>query len=229
MRQRSPGVHPVLSLAWLLEPLSVDTFLDELWGKAHHDYRLADGSLDVAAVRNDFADGYTIVMDGIEQYMRTIGTLARSVEVELNFPTQVNAYIAAPQSSGLVPHYDDYDGMVLQIQGSKSWHLLVRRGTCPPVGKITSANAIDGQTWVVKHQPIYAHVKTFADGVTLQFASLSIAAGADHEHAMRFVARSVEPFRVGELPGLRSDQQTEIARTLIVSGFLTPLTKSENS
>ena len=240
-----------------------------------------DGSLDVAAVRNDFADGYTIVMDGIDQYVRTIGTLARSLEVDLNFPTQLNAYVTPPHSSGLVPHYDDHDVLVLQIQGSKSWHLyvgadrpareiqrdtekavaletlpaptdvllkagdvlyvprgrvhaaqthaepsvhltvgihaptvlmlaigalhsqsfrddrlnarlpprhlddrdleatvrdlvreaiaevddsraledglglladvLVRRGTCPPVGKITSANAIDGQTWVVKH------------------------------------------------------------------------------
>ncbi len=405
MRQRSPGVEPVLSLAWLLEPLSVDNFLDEIWGTDHHhvargcpdyfddllpqpstpdgllelirhepsgmrlvrgqdkkgpdNYRLADGSIDVAGVRNDFADGYTIVMDGIEQYVRTIGTLVRSLEVELNFPTQVNAYITPPHSSGLVPHYDDHDVLVLQIQGSKSWDLyvgadrsareiqrdtekavalenlpmptellleagdvlyvprgrvhaaqthaepsvhltvgihaptvlmlaigalhsqsfrddrlnarlpprhlddrdleatvrdlvreaiaevddsgaledglglladvLVRRGTCPPVGKITSANAIDGQTWVVKHRPLYAHVKTVADGVTLQFASLSINAGADHQDAMRFVANSVEPFRVEELPGLSSDQQTDLARTLIVCGFLAPLTESENS
>ena len=340
MRQRSPGVHPVLSLAWLLEPLSVDRFLDEIWGTDHHhiargradyfddlfpqpstpdallelfrhepsgmrlvrgqdkkgadNYRLADGSLDVAAVRNDFADGYTIVMDGIDQYVRTIGTLARSLEVDLNFPTQLNAYITPPHSSGLVPHYDDHDVLVLQIQGSKSWHLYVgadrpareiqrdtekavaletlptptellldagdvlyvprgrvhaaqthaepsvhltvgihaptvlmlaigalhsqsfrddrlnarlparhlddvsstrrfgtwygtpiadsarprrarrrcrpacrtswsRRGKCPPVGKITSANAVDGQTRVVKYQPLYSHVKT-ADG-----------------------------------------------------------------
>jgi hypothetical protein len=291
--------------------------------------------------------------------VRTIGTLARSLEVELNFPTQVNAYITPPDSSGLVPHYDDHDVLVLQIQGSKSWHLyvgadrpareiqrdtekavaleslpipmellleagdvlyvprgrvhaaqthaepsvhltvgihaptvlmlaigalhsqsfrddrlnarlpprhlddrdleatvrdlvrdaiaevddsaaladglglladvLVRRGTCPPVGKIASANAIDGQTWVVKHQPLYAHVKTVADGVTLQFASLSINAAADHEDAMRFVAHSVEPFRVGDLPALRSDQQADLARTLIVSGFLASLTESENS
>ena len=82
-------------------------------------------ALDVASVRNDFADGYTIVLDGVEQYVRTIGTLARSLEVELNFPTQVNTYITPPQSSGLVPHYDDHDVLILQIQGSKTWHLYV--------------------------------------------------------------------------------------------------------
>jgi len=45
---------------------------------------------------------------------------------------------------------------------------------------------------------------------------------------MRFVAHSVEPFRIAELPGLRPDQQTDLARTLIVSGFLAPLPESEN-
>ena len=33
MRQRSPGVNAELSLAWLLDPLSVQTFLDEMWAK----------------------------------------------------------------------------------------------------------------------------------------------------------------------------------------------------
>ena len=394
MGPRSPGVDT--ALAWLLEPLPVKTFLDEIWGKGHHHvsrgdadyfdallpqpstvnavlellrhepsclrvvrgkdkkgpehYRLADGSLDIDGVCADVAAGYTVVIDGIEQYVRAIGTLARAVEVELNFPTQVNAYITPPQSSGLVPHFDDHDVVVLQIQGAKTWHLyegadrpareiqrdtdkavaleslgastdlrmeagdvlyvprgrvhaaethsetsihltvgihaptvlmlaigalyaqsfrddrlnarlparhlddpsldaavralvrdafaaaddpaalaggvglladaLVRRGTCPPVGKIASANGIDTRTSVVKHQPLYARAKSVADGVTLQFASLSINAKADHEPAMRFAAASAKPFQVGDLPGLRPDQQIELARTLIVSGFL---------
>jgi hypothetical protein len=56
--------------------------------------------------------------------------------------------------------------------------------------------------------------------VTLQFASLSINAGSDHAAALRFVSASSEPFDVGDLPGLRPEQQTDLARTLIVSGFL---------
>ncbi|MGH3531843.1 MAG: cupin, partial [Mycobacterium sp.] len=102
------------SLAWLLQPLTVEAFLDEIWGApdvAHYHvkrhcagyfdgllhgrsaveellehvqpepsavrlirdgedkdpdtYRLADGSLDLVRVRNDFADGYTIVLNGL--------------------------------------------------------------------------------------------------------------------------------------------------------------------
>ncbi|MBV8860917.1 MAG: cupin [Mycobacterium sp.] len=387
------------SLAWLLRPLSVETFLDEIWAETHYHakrnrpgyfdallpglsrvdelldlfhressavrlvkgkdkkgseyYRLVNGSLDLAHIRNDFADGYTIVLDAVEQYVRTVGTLARSIEVELNYPTQVNTYITPPQQTGLAPHYDDHDVLILQIQGAKIWHLyvdadvppreiqrekdkavdvdglqaptdvrleagdvlyvprgrvhaaettteesihltvgihaptvlmlaigalysrswhddrlnarvppkhlddadldatlctlvreavgtvgdpgamagglglladaLVRRGRCPPVGKIGDANAIDGQTRVVKYQPLYSRVKAVEDGVALQFASLSTIAAADHEAALRFVSSDTEPFRVGELPGLGAAQQTDLARTLIVSGLLVRL------
>jgi hypothetical protein len=34
---------------------------------------------------------------------------------------------------------------------------------------------------------------------------------------------STEPFRVCDLPGLRAEQQIELARKLIVSGFLVRL------
>jgi hypothetical protein len=399
MRQRSPGVDAELSLSWLLEPLSVETFLDDIWAKNHHhitrdcpdyfdallpgpsvvddmleafrhepsavrmsrgkdkkgpdSYRLADGSLDLDSIHYDFAAGYTIVLDGVEQYLRTVGTLARSLEVALNFPVQVNAYVTPPQSTGLIPHYDDHDVLILQIQGSKTWHLyvgadlplreiqrdkdkavdlaslpaptdlrldagdvlyvprgrvhaaetnaepsihltvgihaptvlmlaigalysqsfrddrlnarlpvrhlddaelgatvrtlvreavgavddssaisdglglladvLVRRGTCPPVGQIASAKSIDEQTRVAKYQPLYSRVNVADTGVTLEFASLSISAGSDHDAAMRFVSGSTEPFRVGDLPGLDTRQRTDLARTLIVSGFLVRL------
>ncbi len=315
-------------------------------------YRLADGSLDLVGIRNDFADGYTIVVDGVERYVRAVATLSRSIEVELNFPIQVNAYITPPGSQGLVPHYDDHDVLILQVYGSKTWHLyngadvaphelrrddkavaidglpaptdlrlevgdvlyvprgkvhaaetnsersvhltvgihaptslmlaigalysrsfhddrlnaavpprhlddadmlatlgalvrdavktvedpsaiaggldlfadvLVRRGQCPPVGQIANATGIDEQTLVRKYQPLYSRVKPVADGVALQFASLSITAGPDHEAAMLFISKSTEPFRIGDLPGLDAKQQIGLARSLIVSGFLVRL------
>jgi ribosomal protein L16 Arg81 hydroxylase len=392
------GVTIEPSLAWLLQPLAVQTFLDEIWGAKHHHvkrrcagyfdsllqgpsaveellelfrrepsavrlmrgenkkgpdtYRLDDGSLDLVRIRDNFADGYTIVLDGVERYVRPIALLCQSIEVELNFPTQVNAYITPPGSQGLVPHYDDHDVLILQIQGSKIWHLynganvppqemrrddktvasdglplptdlrlevgdllylprgrvheaetnsepsvhltvgihaptvlmlaigalhslsfhddrlnarlpprylddadvratlgvlvrdavrtaddlsaiagglaaladvLIRRGRCPPIGQISNSTAIDGQTLVRKYQPLYSRVKTVADGVALEFASLSISAAADHEAAMLFISRTNEPFRVRDLPELGEKQQIELARSLIVTGFLVRL------
>jgi hypothetical protein len=101
--------------------------------------------------------------------------------------------------------------------------VLVKRGQCPPVGKVSDANAIDGLTRVVKYQPLYSRVKAVENGFALQFASLSINAAPDHEAALRFISATTEPFRVGELPGLSARQQADLARTLIVSGFLVRL------
>jgi ribosomal protein L16 Arg81 hydroxylase len=390
---RRVAIEP--SLAWLLQPLAVQTFLDEIWAKTHYHvdrcradhfdrlfggtsafdelleissrepsaarlvrekdkkgperYQLGDGSLDLVHIREDFADGYTIVVDGVERYARTVGSLARAIEVDLNFPTQVNAYITPPGSRGLVPHYDQHDVFVLQVQGSKIWHLydgvevaphdlqrpdtavaldglslstdlrlqagdvlylphgrvhaaeatsdtsihltvgihapsvlmlaiaalysrsfrddrlsaqlpprhlddpdvqtrlpgmvrdalraiedpgaiaegldtladvLVRRGNCPPVGRISNTAGIDGETLVEKYRPLYSRVKDVGDGVALKFATLSIAADACHQAAMQFISKSTEPFRISELPQLNAQQQIELVRSLIVSGFL---------
>jgi bifunctional lysine-specific demethylase and histidyl-hydroxylase NO66 len=275
--------------------------------------------------------------------------------LELNFPTQINAYVTPPESQGFLPHYDDHDVLILQTQGSKTWHLyngadvpphemprldavdatglpsptdlqlaagdvlyvprgrvhaatahgepsihltvaihaptvltlitkaleslsfqddrlldrlpprhlddvdvrarlgvlvhdiavtledptviaeglgalgdvLVRRGRCLPVGQMVSnvveAARIDGQTRVVKYQPLYSRVIAVAGGVALQFAHSLISAGPDHKAAMLFLSTSTEPFRVSDLPGLSATQQKELARRLIVEGFLVRL------
>jgi bifunctional lysine-specific demethylase and histidyl-hydroxylase NO66 len=63
-------------------------------------------------------------------------------------------------------------------------------------------------------------VVAFAGGIALQFAQSLVNAGPDHLDAMLFLSRSTEPSRVGDLPGLSALQQTVLARTLIVDGFL---------
>jgi hypothetical protein len=91
--------------------------------KEPYHYRRSDGGLDVAGIGHDFADGYTIVLESIHRYVRAIGSLLHAIEVELNFATQVNAYFTPPESQGFVPHYDEHDVLILQIRGSKIWHL----------------------------------------------------------------------------------------------------------
>ena len=398
MQQRFSGVEPPLSLAWLLQPLTVETFLDTVWGQTHHHvsrncsgyydtlldgsasvdelvssfradlslvslargddkknayvYRLAGGGFDVDGIGRDFADGYTIVLESVHRYVRTIASLLHSIEIELNFTTQVNAYITPPGSQGFVAHHDDHDVLILQIRGSKIWHLydgidvapraalrhepvaadtlpsptdvrlevgdvlyvpggrvhaaeatsevsvhltvgvlaptllllvtralnslsgsddrvhtqlpprylddpdvratlgvlvrdvvqaleqpsaisaglgsladdLVRRGQSPPVGQaITNAIGVAGHVRVVKYQPLFSRVTETSDGVALHFAQLVVSAAPDHSEALQFLSKSTEPFRVCDLPGLSEPQQTELARTLIVNGFLVRL------
>jgi bifunctional lysine-specific demethylase and histidyl-hydroxylase NO66 len=398
MQQRLSGVDPELSLAWLLQPLTVETFLNEIWGTTHYHvsrnspgyfdslldgsasvdellglfrpdlslvrlvreddkkdpyhYRLAGGAFDAAGIGKDFADGYTIVLDSVHRYVRALASLLHSIEVELNFATQVNAYFTPPESQGFVSHYDDHDALILQIRGSKIWHIydgvdvapheiarhepvataalpsptdvrldigdvlyvprgrvhaaeatselsvhltvglhaptlltlvtralnslsysddrvhtqlpprylddpdvraglgilmrdvaealeepstiaqgldsleddLVKRGQSPPVGQaISTAVRMDGHTRVVKYQPLFSRVTDTSEGVALHFAQLVVKAGPDHKDALMFLSKSTEPFRICDLPGLSATQQTELARTLIVNGFLVRL------
>jgi lysine-specific demethylase/histidyl-hydroxylase NO66 len=320
--------------------------------KEPYHYRRSDGSLDVAGIGRDFADGYTIVLESIHRYVRAIASLLHAIEVELNFATQVNAYFTPPESQGFVPHYDEHDVLIMQLRGSKIWHLydgidvapgealrhepvaadalpsptdvclevgdvlylpggrvhaaeatsevsvhltvgvlaptllllvtralnslsgsddrvhtqlpprylddpdaratlgvlvrdvvealeqpnaisaglgsladdLVRRGQSPPVGQgITDGIGIDGHVQVVKYQPLFSRVTETADGVALHFAQLVVSAAPDHSEALQFLSKSTEPFRVCDLPGLSEAQQTDLARTLIVNGFLVRL------
>jgi lysine-specific demethylase/histidyl-hydroxylase NO66 len=52
---------------------------------------------------------------------------------------------------------------------------------------------------------------------------LTARAAPDHNDALQFVSKSTEPFRVCDLPGLPAAHQTELARSLIVNGFLVRL------
>jgi bifunctional lysine-specific demethylase and histidyl-hydroxylase NO66 len=386
--------HRELSLGWLLAPLTIDTFLGDIWGTTHYHvsrnspgyfdslldgsanvdelvglfrpdlslsslvrendkrqpyvYRRADGGFDADALGRDFAAGYTIVLESVQRYVRTLAALLHSVEVELNYVAQVNAYITRPESRGFVCHYDDHDVLILQIRGSKVWHIydadvaphqmsrhdpvdsealpppsdvrmetgdllylprgrihaaeatsevsihltlglqaptllmlvtralnslsytddrvhtqlpprflndldvragistlvhgiaealeepntvaqgldsleddLVRRGQSPSVGQaLSNAVEINGQTRVMKYQPLYSRVIDTPHGVTLHFAQLVVSADPDHKDALQFLSRSTEPFRICDLPGLAPAQQTELARSLLVNGFL---------
>ncbi len=383
------------SLGWLLDPLTVDDFLGEIWGITHHHvsrdradyvdnlredadsvddllalfrphlslvslvreserkdqyvYRLADGGFDAAAIGRDFADGYTIVLDSVQRYAPAIAALSHSIDVELNFATQVNAYFTPPESQGFAAHSDDHDALIVQLQGSKIWHIyegvdvaphemwrheamstaglpapvdvrleagdvlyvprgrvhaaestselsvhltvglhaptlfmlatralnalnnsddrvhtqlpprflsdpdvrsglgalvhgiaealeqpeaiaegldsleadLVRRGQCKPLGTgISDAVAIDDQTRVVKYQPLYSRVTENADAVALHFAQSVVNVAPDHKSALQFLAKSTAPFRISDLPELSEAQRLELARTLIMQGFL---------
>jgi lysine-specific demethylase/histidyl-hydroxylase NO66 len=383
------------SLGWLLDPLTVDNFLGEVWGITHHHvsrdradyvnnlrqdtdsvddllalfrphlslvclvrererkdqyvYRLADGGFDAAAIGRDFADGYTIVLDSVQRYAPAIGALAQAIEVELDFATQVNAYFTPPESQGFAAHSDDHDALIVQLQGSKIWHVyegvdvaphkiwrheamstaglpapvdvrleagdvlyvprgrvhaaestselsvhltvglhaptlfmlatrvlnalnnsddrvhtqlpprflsdpdvrsslgalvhgiaealeqpeviaegldsleadLVKRGQCKPlVTGISDAVAIDDQTRVVKYQPLYSRVTEKTDAVALHFAQSVVNVTADHKSALQFLAKSTAPFQISDLPELSEVQRLELARTLIMQGFL---------
>ena len=73
------------------------------------------------AVLRLFADGATVVLQGLHRLWPPLIEFADQLAADLGHPTQVNAYITPPSSRGFSPHYDVHDVFVLQVAGQKHW------------------------------------------------------------------------------------------------------------
>ncbi|MGA7689079.1 MAG: cupin domain-containing protein [Jiangellales bacterium] len=83
---------------------------------------IGDQVMDDAVLRL-FADGTTVVLQGVHRIWAPVGRLAAGLSVDLGHPVQVNAYITPPQSQGFASHYDTHDVFVLQVSGRKQWRV----------------------------------------------------------------------------------------------------------
>ncbi|MBU2664410.1 cupin domain-containing protein [Actinoplanes bogorensis] len=70
-----------------------------------------------------YADGATLVLQGLHRLWPPLIDYARRLGAELRRPLQVNAYLTPPGSQGFSTHYDTHDVFVLQVDGTKRWRL----------------------------------------------------------------------------------------------------------
>jgi hypothetical protein len=75
------------------------------------------------AVLRLFADGSTVVLQGLHRLWPPLIEFADQLAADLGHPTQVNAYVTPPSSRGFSPHYDVHDVFVLQVAGEKHWRI----------------------------------------------------------------------------------------------------------
>jgi bifunctional lysine-specific demethylase and histidyl-hydroxylase NO66 len=93
----------------------------------------ATGVADAAAVFREFAEGATIVFQGMHRWWAPLARFCRLLESALGHPVQANAYVTPPGSQGLAVHEDEHDVFVLQSHGTKHWQVF-DRGDRPPTG-----------------------------------------------------------------------------------------------
>ncbi|WP_299444685.1 cupin domain-containing protein [uncultured Phycicoccus sp.] len=70
-----------------------------------------------------FADGATIVLQGLHRTWAPVSDTARDLAADLGHPVQVNAYVTPPQNQGFDDHYDVHDVFVVQVEGEKQWRV----------------------------------------------------------------------------------------------------------
>ena len=83
-----------------------------------------DDLIDTGRVLDLFAEGATIVLQGLQRWWSPAAHFCRAIELSLGHPIQANAYLTPPGAAGLAPHHDTHDVFVLQVAGTKHW--LVR-------------------------------------------------------------------------------------------------------
>lgn len=107
--------------------------------------RPVSGLADPGRIAALFADGATIVLQGLHRYREPVAAFTRALELELGHPCQVNAYITPPGAQGLPLHEDPHDVFVLQAFGRKAWEIHAAPGepSRDPIGPtIASGDAI---------------------------------------------------------------------------------------
>jgi lysine-specific demethylase/histidyl-hydroxylase NO66 len=69
------------------------------------------------------ADGATLVLQGLHRTWPPLIDFGSQLADELGHPVQINAYVTPPQNQGFAAHYDVHDVFVLQVVGTKRWHV----------------------------------------------------------------------------------------------------------
>jgi bifunctional lysine-specific demethylase and histidyl-hydroxylase NO66 len=70
-----------------------------------------------------FADGHTVVLQGLHRLWPPLIDFAGALTSDLGHPVQINAYVTPPSSQGFSAHYDVHDVFVLQVAGEKRWRI----------------------------------------------------------------------------------------------------------
>ncbi|MFG3142195.1 cupin domain-containing protein [Streptomyces sp. NPDC048211] len=83
----------------------------------------ANGIPDIQGAYRAYSDGYTIVVNGVHRRSAAIAGLSRSLERTLHHPIGANLYLTPLDGQGFSPHVDTHDVFILQLHGSKEWHV----------------------------------------------------------------------------------------------------------
>jgi bifunctional lysine-specific demethylase and histidyl-hydroxylase NO66 len=83
--------------------------------------RPVDDLVDVRAVHRAFAEGATLVLQGLHRSWAPVTRVCRELEFSLTHPAQANAYLTPPVAQGLELHADPHDVFAVQTHGVKRW------------------------------------------------------------------------------------------------------------
>ena len=82
------------------------------------------GVPDVAKVQSEYRSGSTIVLNALHRTWGPIKELCEALENDFTHLVRANVYLTPEGTPGFAPHYDTHEVFVLQVAGSKRWHVF---------------------------------------------------------------------------------------------------------
>jgi lysine-specific demethylase/histidyl-hydroxylase NO66 len=102
------------------------------------------GMPDIQAIYRGYRAGYSVVLNSLHHRSTTVAELCRAVEAELHHRVNANLYLTPRSSQGFHWHVDQHDVLIIQLHGTKQWHVNDRTaGPLDPATLDATAQQID--------------------------------------------------------------------------------------
>lgn len=86
-------------------------------------YENQDGSLNLNQLYSAYADGSSIIINGMQRYWDPIKSLIECIRQQISHNASANLYLTPENEKAFSPHYDSHDVLAIQISGEKHWIL----------------------------------------------------------------------------------------------------------
>lgn len=172
----------------------------------------ATGVMDASSVFREFADGATIVFQGMHRYWHPLALFCRHLEQALGHPVQANVYVTPPGSQGFDAHKDEHDVFVLQSHGIKKWQVHERHDLPPTRPPLIDADIGPGDSLYIPAGFPHAASTQEQASVHITIGILSLTWASALNEAMKLAEE--EPMLVEPLP-LRFAEQPDAFRQIV--------------
>jgi bifunctional lysine-specific demethylase and histidyl-hydroxylase NO66 len=106
------------------------------------------GTVDVQAVYRAYAEGFTLIVNQVHRRSSPVALLCRGLQADLHHPVGANLYVTPARSQGFLPHVDTHDVFIVQLHGTKEWHVSAPELELPLAGRRTGRQTLpDAQTY----------------------------------------------------------------------------------
>jgi len=176
---------------------------------------LRNGKADIVRLEECLKDGFSIVLNHIEEHVPALDTLCQNLRARRQENTHVGAIVTTGAEGAFRVHYDPEDLIILQVEGRKRWHIFG-----PPVS--------DPLRGMVKPSPPPQDAPPDFDEVLEPGDFLFVPAGYWH-HCQTLTGRSIHLGVFFIPPTSWNAVKTLTAELLDEPLFREPLTRVENA